>query len=137
MCDEHKPDLYNRTHGESDPEFVAHILRRDDRLKVYFGASDLMFPPGNFYGLEETAAEVAAGWRYWVVLHNHTVRTLDGKPALGMPAPSTSDVQLFRGLVQNLGLREVWVTNGSEERTALGASFPIMKARHLGSTALR
>jgi hypothetical protein len=93
-------------------EFVAHILRRDDRLKVYFGASNLMFPPKRFYGLEEIATEVTAGWQYWVVLHNHTVRTLDGKPALGMPAPSTSDVQLFKGLVANLGLREVWVTNG-------------------------
>ena len=93
-------------------EFIAHILRRNDRLKVYFGASDLMFPPKNFYGLEEVAAEVRAGWQYWVVLHNHTVRTLDGRPALGTPAPSTSDVQLFKGLVENLGLREVWITNG-------------------------
>ena len=93
-------------------EFVAHILRRDDRLKVYFAASDVMFPPKDFYGRQEVAAEVAAGWEYWVVLHNHTVRTLDGKPALGVPAPSTSDVQLFKGLVEDLGLREVWVTNG-------------------------
>lgn len=36
----------------------------------------------------------------------------DGKPALGVPAPSTSDVQLFKRLVEDLGLREVWVTNG-------------------------
>jgi hypothetical protein len=93
-------------------EFVAHILRRDDRLKVYFAASDVMFPPKDFYGRQEVAADVAAGWEYWVVLHNHTVRTLDGKPALGVPAPSTSDVQLFKGLVEDLGLREVWVTNG-------------------------
>lgn len=31
---------------------------------------------------------------------------------MGFPAPSTSDVQLARSLVANLGLREVWVTNG-------------------------
>jgi len=76
-------------------EFVAHILRHDDRLKVYLGASDQMFPPRPFDGLNEVAVDVAAGWQYWVVLHNHTVRTLDGKPALGMPTPSTSDMQLF------------------------------------------
>jgi hypothetical protein len=93
-------------------EFIAHILRRDDRLKLYFAASDQMFPPKQFYGLEKVSADVTAGWEYWVVLHNHTVRTLDGKPALGVPAPSTSDVQLFKGLVGDLGLREVWVTNG-------------------------
>jgi hypothetical protein len=40
------------------------------------------------------------------------VRTFNGKPALGMPAPSTSDVRLFKGLVQTLGLRELWITNG-------------------------
>jgi hypothetical protein len=93
-------------------EFVAQILRLDDRIKVYFGGSDVMFPPKPFYGLEEVAADVATGWRYWVVLHNHTLRSRDGKPALGVPAPSTSDVQLFKGLVERLGLREVWVTNG-------------------------
>jgi hypothetical protein len=93
-------------------EFIAHILRRDDRLKLYFAASDQMFPPKHFYGLEKVSADVTAGWEYWVVLHNHTVRALDGKPALGMPAPSTSDVQMFKGLVEDLGLREVWVTNG-------------------------
>ena len=46
------------------------------------------------------------------MLHNHTVRKLDGKAALGVPAPSTSDGQMFKGLVEDLGLREVWVTNG-------------------------
>ena len=93
-------------------EFAAHVLRRDERIKVYLGASDQMFPPKRFYGLDEVAADVAAGWEHWVVLHNHTVQTLAGKPALGVPAPSTSDVELFRGLIARLGLREVWVTNG-------------------------
>jgi hypothetical protein len=93
-------------------EFAAHILRRDDRIKVYLGASDQLFPPKRFYGLEEVAADVAAGWQYWVVLHNHPLAALAGRPALGVPAPSTSDVELFRGLAARLRLREVWVTNG-------------------------
>ena len=49
---------------------------------------------------------------YWVVLHNHTLQTFKGKPALGVPAPSTTDVQLFGALVERLHLREAWVTNG-------------------------
>jgi hypothetical protein len=93
-------------------EFVAQVLRRGDRLKVYLGASDQEFPPKSVYGLNEVAVDVAAGWQYSVVLHNHTIRTLKGRPALGVTAPSTSDVQLFSGLVPQLGLREVWVTNG-------------------------
>ncbi|WP_437300113.1 hypothetical protein [Sorangium sp. So ce426] len=97
-------------------EFIASILRREvggrPQLKIYFGGSDAMFPPKAFYGFDEVRRDVAAGWEYWVVLHNHTVRTLDGKPALGVPAPSTGDVQISRGLVKELGLRAVWVTNG-------------------------
>jgi hypothetical protein len=93
-------------------EFVAQVLRRGDRLKVYMGGSEKEFPPKSVYGLNEVAVDVAAGWQYFVVLHNHTVRTLKGRTALGVPAPSTSDVELFSGLVPQLGLREVWVTNG-------------------------
>lgn len=93
-------------------EFIAHVLRREDSLKVYFSASDVMFPPREFYGQTEVAGDVAAGWEYQAALHNHTVLTLNGKRALGVPAPSTSDVQLFRSLVEDLGLRAVWVTNG-------------------------
>jgi hypothetical protein len=93
-------------------EFIAHILRKDKRLKVFFGASDQMFPPKDVYGFAQVTNEVAAGWEYWVVLHNHTLNTVDGKLSLGVPAPSTSDVPLFKGLVERLGLREVWVTNG-------------------------
>jgi hypothetical protein len=93
-------------------EFVAQVLRRGDRLKVYMGASNQEFPPKSVYGLNEVAVDLAAGWQYSAVLHNHTVRTLKGRLALGVTAPSTSDVELFSGLVAQRGLREVWVTNG-------------------------
>ena len=93
-------------------EFIAHILRKDDRLKIYFGSSAEPFPPKSVYGTEEVAADVAAGWQYLVVLHNHPLQTRDGKSTLGVPVPSTSDVSLLAGLVARLGLREVWVTNG-------------------------
>jgi hypothetical protein len=110
-------------------EFAAHILRRDDRIKVYLGASDQMFPPKRFYGLEEVAADVAAGWQYWVVLHNHPLAALAGKRALGVPAPSTSDVELFSGLVARLGLREVWVTNGMYTGVVASESLPQFSTR--------
>jgi hypothetical protein len=93
-------------------EFVAHLLRKEGRLKIYFGASDAPYLPKSLYGLDEVAAAVAEGWEYWAALHNHPLRSRDGKPALGVPAPSTSDVDLFRGLAAERGLREVWVTNG-------------------------
>ena len=93
-------------------EFIAHVLRADGRLRLYLGASDQPFPPATVYGMDEVAADMAAGWVYCVVLHNHTIRTRDGRPALGVPVPSTSDVDFFRTLAVRLGVREVWVTNG-------------------------
>ena len=93
-------------------EFVAHLLRRGDSLRVYFGSSDQMFPPRGFQMAPDVIRDVAAGWQYSAMLHNHTVRAYNGKPALGMPAPSTSDVQFFRMLAQRLSLREAWITNG-------------------------
>jgi hypothetical protein len=59
-------------------EFVAHILRRGDRIKVYHGGSDVMFPPARFRGLEEVGADVSAGWQYWAVLH-----TIPSAPSTG------------------------------------------------------
>jgi hypothetical protein len=44
--------------------------------------------------------------------HNHTVQKNRGRPALGQPVLSTSDVQLLRGLAADLGMREARVTNG-------------------------
>ena len=91
---------------------MAHILTRGDRLKVYVWGSDQPFPPRAGYGQDEARADISAGWQFSVFLHNHTIGTLKGQPVLGLPGPSTSDVQLSRSLATNLGLREVWVTNG-------------------------
>jgi len=97
-------------------EFIASILRREVNgewlLRIYFSASDMLFPPQDYYGFDEIEKELAAGWEFWAVLHNHTVRSYRGALALGVPAPSTSDVDLLRSLVGNLGLRNAWITNG-------------------------
>ena len=93
-------------------EFIAHVLRKDGRLTIYFGAGGEPFPPKSVYGTDEVAADVAAGWLYWIALHNHPLQIRGGKSTLGVPVPSTSDVSLLAGLVARLGLREAWVTNG-------------------------
>ena len=93
-------------------ELVATVLRRDAMMRIYFGASDAMFPPKAVYGLDEARADVANGWRLIIHLHNHTLQKRAGKPALGAPSPSTSDVELLRGLAEELHLERVWVTNG-------------------------
>jgi hypothetical protein len=102
----------------TDPaECVVSILRKRTRdgmlLRVYFTAGKSgMFPPKQLYGFDRVAAARAQGWELWMVLHNHTVQKNRGRPALGEPGPSTSDVQLLRGLAADLGMREARVTNG-------------------------
>jgi hypothetical protein len=100
------------SHLTRPTEFIAHVLRKDGRLKIYFGAGGEPFPPKSVYGTDEVAADVAAGWLYWIALHNHPLQTRGSKSTLGVPVPSTSDVSLLAGLVARLGLREAWVTNG-------------------------
>lgn len=93
-------------------ETIVLVLRRDAATRLYVGTSDQMFPPKTVYGTTQAAADVAAGWRLDVVLHNHTVQRRGDRMALGAPTLSTADVSLFRNLVADLGLREAWVTNG-------------------------
>ncbi len=87
-------------------------MTRGDRVRVYVGAGSEMFPPKAVYGLVQVEGDVADGWQLVAVLHNHTIQTHGGKPALGQPVPSTSDVALLRGLAAKLGMREARVTNG-------------------------
>ena len=93
-------------------ELISLILRKDATLRVYFGASDQMFPPKQLYGTAEAEQDVANGWRVLGHLHNHTIGKRGDRPALGTPVPSTNDVLLLRGLRDDLHLEMVWVTNG-------------------------
>jgi len=45
-------------------------------------------------------------------IYFHLLQRRAGTLTLGVPVPSTSDVDLLSELVARLGLREVWVTNG-------------------------
>ena len=97
-------------------EFIASILGKtvDGRptLRVYFGSANTKFPPKTVYGLDEAAGDVADGWTYLAMLHNHTIQTAGEGYRLGVPAPSVSDVQLLRALAEHSGLLSGWVTNG-------------------------
>lgn len=97
-------------------EFVASVLRREGprgrRLKVVFSAGSEMFVPPGWYGFDVVADLQDDGWTLWYSIHNHTTRTHEGRLALGVPVPSTSDVGLLRGLGESLGLDSLRVTNG-------------------------
>lgn len=97
-------------------EFLASVLRRgapgSEELTIVFGAGTETFVPRSAYGFEIVDEYVAQGWTYWYALHNHTLQRSDGSSTLGVPVPSTSDVQLARNLAEDRGLESVRVTNG-------------------------
>ena len=98
---------------ERPTEFIASILRKtsevQDEVAVVFGAGEEMFPPSSVHGLDIVSDHLDQGWRYWYLLHNHT---LQANGALGVPVPSTSDVGVVRWLAETRGLERVRVTNG-------------------------
>lgn len=114
---------------DPERETIVLALRRGTRTRIYVGTSDQMFPPKTVYGTTQAAADVTDGWRFDVVLHNHTVQRRGDRIALGMPTLSTADVSLFRNLVDDLGLRSAWVTNGVYTAEVPAADFPRFEGR--------
>ncbi len=101
---------------EKPTEFVASVLRREaadgTRLLIVFGAGSDMFVPRGWYGTDLLGDYLNDGWGIWYVIHNHTTKKNGDRLALGVPVPSTNDVQLNRALAVQLGLDSVRVTNG-------------------------
>lgn len=111
-------------------EFLASVLRKEtsgrQEVVVVFGAGSGVVPPSPAYGTEIVDAYLVAGWRYWYALHNHT-RQANG--SLGVPVPSTSDVQLVRNLARDSRLERVRVTNGLYTFDAAVAELADFRAR--------
>ena len=85
---------------------IVEGRRRFDEMSL------LRFAAGEVYGFEVVDSIVAEGWSYWYAIHNHTVQKNGDLLALGVPAPSTSDVGLYRSLAEEMGLESLRVTNG-------------------------
>jgi len=79
---------------------------------VVFGAGSEMFVPKEVYGFDVVGDLLDDGWSLWYAMHNHTVKRNGDRLALGVPVPSTNDVELLRSLSESLGLDSVRVTNG-------------------------
>jgi hypothetical protein len=101
---------------ERPTEFIASVLRLEgtegDDVTVVFGAGSDMFPPKSVYGLEVLDEYIANGWTWSYALHNHTLQRNGDAITLGVPVPSTADVQFMRGQAALRGLENVRVTNG-------------------------
>jgi len=114
-------------------EFLASVLRRETSagtdLIVVFGAGVEMFPPKAAYGFDVVNRLRAEGWSYWYAIHNHTVQKNGNRLALGVPAPSTSDVQFYRSLAGEMSLESLRVTNGFYTFSTSAGDLSAFRAR--------
>ncbi len=101
---------------EQPSEIVALIVKRSepsgDLVKIHIAADDDTVVPKPDDAIVAIELDVAAGWRFHAVFHNHTFNHSTDRPLLPVAAPSASDLQVSVGLNQRLGLELVLVTDG-------------------------
>lgn len=93
-------------------EFHGFIVYHSQlhKYRVYFAASDQPFPPKPNLLITQLESDIKEGWKLKYHLHNHY------EPAtnyyLGILAPSMSDAQYFKNLLEKYGLEKALITNG-------------------------
>ena len=101
---------------ELPSETLALLLKRSDedgdRLQVYIAADHDTTVPRPELAIEWVETQVAAGWRFFAVFHNHTFSHSEDRPLIPVAAPSASDVQVSVGLAKRLGLERIFVSDG-------------------------
>ncbi len=104
---------------EQPSEIVALIVKRSevsgdlgDLVKVYIAADDDAIVPKPNWAIESVEIDVAEGWRFHAVFHNHTFDHSDERSLVPVAAPSASDLEVSVALNERLGLEYVLVTDG-------------------------
>ena len=101
---------------EQPSEIVALIVKRSDAsgdlVKVYIAADNDAIVPKPNWAVESVEIDVAEGWRFHSVFHNHTFDHSEERSLVPVAAPSASDLQVSVALDERLGLEYVLVTDG-------------------------
>lgn len=104
-------------------EFASLVLRSPDetQLRIYFYTIN-QDGIGRASPITEPAlADVKAGWRFAIALHNHAFHP--GQPKLnGITAPSVPDAD-FNVNLSASGLEQAWITNGLHTARIPAAAF--------------
>lgn len=103
---------------EQPSELVALLVKRSegtgdsDLLKVYFAADEDANVPKPNWAVEAVEADVADGWNFFGVFHNHTFVHDEERGLIPVAAPSASDLQVSVALADRLGLERITVSDG-------------------------
>lgn len=93
-------------------EFIAYFLitPQKDSIKIYFAASDTPWVPKHPEIFENLKIDLKNGMQLINVLHNHYEKAENN--FIGILAPSTSDMGMFKMMRDNFSLQTVTITNG-------------------------
>jgi len=93
-------------------EFHAFIMKdaNDNKIRVYFGASNTEWPPRPTILIEEVEKEMNNGWKLIRHLHNHYCKKDENY--IGILAPSLADAQYYKMLKERFNVEKSLITNG-------------------------
>ena len=93
-------------------EFHGFIATHEEqqKLRVYFGASDTEWPPHPDALIEQLEKDRKQGWTLTYHLHNHYCK--QDKDYIGILAPSLADAQYFKMLAERFQVKKTLITNG-------------------------
>jgi len=112
-------------------EFLAFILRRADKLRIYgYETAKQTIKPGTIQ--RELRKDCADKWEYYANLHNHPFQ-FSGKNAptgelIPSGNPEDGDVQFYLADSENLALQRAWITNGFDTIEIRAGEFPALAA---------
>ena len=89
--------------------FITHN-RKEEKIRVYFGASDTEWPPHPTIILDELKMDENKGWKLKYHLHNHYCKKEENY--VGILAPSLADAQYYKMLKEKFRLEIALITNG-------------------------
>lgn len=93
-------------------EFHGIILLNEklNLIRIYFAASDQLWPPKPKIILEAIQKDIQNGWSFLYHLHNHYEPAANNY--IGILAPSMTDSQFYNFLNKDFGLENISITNG-------------------------
>ena len=101
---------------EQPSEILALLVKRADTtadlVKVYIAADNDATLPKPILALSSVELDVAEGWRFYGVFHNHTFNHSEDRGKIPVAAPSAGDLEISVTLSQRLGLELIMVTDG-------------------------
>lgn len=118
--------------SEGPVEMAAIVLERSAGESVELRAYIKTQAQSSFLGVStddlmpQVEADLAAGWDFLAHMHSHPLFPDNELDIAGTVLPSINDVEFFRILRDDFGLKEAWITNGIDSAGYTAEEFDLL-----------